>query len=74
MTPEVQKKPQPNSNAYRAETQEDHVSGLRFDSDQSTNLRQTTTDGASGLKAGATWFRSPEPRMNLADCTPPSHQ
>ena len=73
MTPEMPRKQQYNPSNDNKDNQEGD-SGLGFDSEQNTNLRQTVNDSGSGQIAGAAFFRSPEPRMNLVDCTPPSHQ
>ena len=71
MTPEMPRKQQYNPSNDNKDNQDD--SGLGFDSEQNTNLRQTVNDSGSGQITGAAFFRSPEPRMNLVDCTPPSH-
>ena len=72
MTPEMPRKQQYNPSNDNKDNQDDD-SGLGFDSEQNTNLRQTVNDSGSGQITGAAFFRSPEPRMNLVDCTPPSH-
>ena len=72
MTPEMPRKQQYNPSNDNKDNQEDD-SGLGFDSEQNTNPYQNANDSTSGPVTGASFFRSPEPRMNLVDCTPPSH-
>ena len=47
MTPEMPRKPQPNTSNDNRDNQ-DNDSGLGFDSEQNTNLRQTVNDSGSG--------------------------
>lgn len=83
LTPEVSKKSKPTDMLPSTLTAASDSSNLHeqnfsaMSSQPNTNLHQSdcsvNPDSSAQQQVMASFFRSPEPRMNLVDCTPPSH-